>query len=154
MTDDDVRDWWRRWGGKFHGPNVEHGTMEEAKLLPLLRYILTGFEPPEPQYPSAGVGHEQLWGWFSLSRASFCIMPRAFMHAMPDLWQRRMAALMREWDDTWNWGDDIDGCRAQATKGGRLTKMPDYIINYRHPERARIESMKRKPSVPADGSMT
>jgi hypothetical protein len=39
-TDDDLREWWLAQGGKFHGPNVETGTMPEAKLLPTLRRLL------------------------------------------------------------------------------------------------------------------
>lgn len=39
-TDDELRKWWRARGGAFHGPNVEHGTMPEAQLLPLLRSLL------------------------------------------------------------------------------------------------------------------
>lgn len=36
-ADDIQRDFWRTKGGEFHGPNVETGSMPEAKLLPLLR---------------------------------------------------------------------------------------------------------------------
>lgn len=32
----EIRAKWREAGGKFHGPHVETGTMEEAKLLPFL----------------------------------------------------------------------------------------------------------------------
>lgn len=39
MTDDELRALWREAGGDFHGPNVETGTMPEAKLLPLLRRL-------------------------------------------------------------------------------------------------------------------
>lgn len=39
---DEVLRWlWREMGGSFHGPNVEHGIMPEAKLLPLLRQLLS-----------------------------------------------------------------------------------------------------------------
>jgi hypothetical protein len=34
-----LRALWRAHGGKFHGPNVETGTMPEAKLMPLLRQL-------------------------------------------------------------------------------------------------------------------
>jgi hypothetical protein len=46
-TDGCLREYWRRMGGKFHGPNVETGTMPEAKLLPMLQYLLckAGLEP-------------------------------------------------------------------------------------------------------------
>lgn len=93
-------------------------------------------------YPT---GYDDLWLWFALSRSSFCVMPRAFMHAMPDEWQRDMARLLNEWDDTWRWPDDFDGCRVQVKKGSRLTKTPDWLINYRHPDMQFIESLRRKP---------
>lgn len=31
---------WRRLGGSFYGPNVEHGSMPEAKLLQFVRQYL------------------------------------------------------------------------------------------------------------------
>lgn len=39
-SDDRLRAFWIKNGGKFHGPNVETGTMTEAKLLPFLRLLL------------------------------------------------------------------------------------------------------------------
>lgn len=47
-NDDFLRRYWRINGGDFHGPNVETGTMPEAKLLPLLRTLLDMGSPPEP----------------------------------------------------------------------------------------------------------
>ena len=41
MTDNGLRDVWRNAGGQFHGPNIETGTMPEAKLLPFLRWLLS-----------------------------------------------------------------------------------------------------------------
>lgn len=41
ISDDELREVWRSNGGDFHGPNVETGTMEEAKLLPMLRNIVS-----------------------------------------------------------------------------------------------------------------
>lgn len=40
VTDDDLRTWWRRYGGDFHGPRVEQAYMEEAKLFGLLRAMI------------------------------------------------------------------------------------------------------------------
>lgn len=39
ITNEKLRKFWRAMGGEFHGPNVETGTMPEAKLLPLLRVL-------------------------------------------------------------------------------------------------------------------
>jgi hypothetical protein len=41
ISDDALRQRWRDAGGGFHGPNVEHGDMPEAKLLPFLRSLVT-----------------------------------------------------------------------------------------------------------------
>jgi hypothetical protein len=38
--------------------------------------------------------------WFGLSHASFCVMPRVFMEAMPAEWQEKMAELLFQYDDT------------------------------------------------------
>lgn len=40
IDDDSLRAFWRKNGGEFHGPIVEHGSIPEAKLLPLLRSLL------------------------------------------------------------------------------------------------------------------
>lgn len=36
-TDEQLRDYWVRNGGEFHGPHVETGSMPESTLLPILR---------------------------------------------------------------------------------------------------------------------
>ena len=90
-------------------------------------------------------GHDALWLWFGLSRAGYCTMPRVLMHAMPDEWQGKMATLMEEWDKTWDWQSERDGfdsCRAQTMLDGRLVAAPDWLTNYRHPDRERIEAMR------------
>lgn len=42
VTDAQLRDLWRKAGGDFHGPNIEHGIMSERKLLPFLRMLIEG----------------------------------------------------------------------------------------------------------------
>lgn len=39
-SDEQLRRVWREAGGRFHGPNIETGTMPESKLLPFLRSML------------------------------------------------------------------------------------------------------------------
>jgi hypothetical protein len=39
-TDDELRALWRANGGEFHGPHVEHGSIEEQALFKLLRKLL------------------------------------------------------------------------------------------------------------------
>lgn len=40
MTDHELRDFWRKAGGNFHGPYIETGTMPESQLLPFLRSLV------------------------------------------------------------------------------------------------------------------
>jgi hypothetical protein len=58
--DDQLRKLWTTAGGRFHGPNVETGTMPEALLLPFLRRLLGGnvvyiapTPAPKPKVPVA-----------------------------------------------------------------------------------------------------
>lgn len=41
--------------------------------------------------------------WFELSYAQFLTVPRLVMESMPLEWQRKMAALLQEMDDTFDW---------------------------------------------------
>lgn len=90
----------------------------------------------------ARVGHDALWLWFGLSRASWLTMPRTLMHAMPDDWQMRMAQLCAEWDDHWSFPDDCPDARVMAVDGNRFTKWPDELLNYRHPSKGIIDRYK------------
>lgn len=47
LSDEQLRTIWRKAGGSFHGPIVEHGSIEEAKLLPFLRRLVS-FTPLTP----------------------------------------------------------------------------------------------------------
>lgn len=86
-------------------------------------------------------GYERLWGWFSLSRASFLTLPRVMMHEMPDDWQWKMAALLEEWDNTWD-SYDLPSPSVIAKKEGKFTKWPDWLLNYRHPDRGEVEKLR------------
>lgn len=88
-------------------------------------------------------GRDRLWGWFSLSYASFLTLPRVLMHEMPDDWQGKMVDLLREYDEAFPNQPDI-GTRVQATRDGKLVKFPEWILNYRHPRYAEIEKLKKR----------
>lgn len=88
-------------------------------------------------------GHDRLWRWFGLSYASWLTMPRSMMHEMPDDWQDRMAQLCEEWDEAWD-SSEMPYPRVNAVGAdGRLRKWPDWLLNYRHPKRNLIASMRR-----------
>jgi len=41
--------------------------------------------------------------WFELSYAQFLTVPRLVMESMPQEWQEKMAVLLQEMDDTFDW---------------------------------------------------
>lgn len=93
-------------------------------------------------------GHEALWRYFGLSRASFLTMSRAFMHEMPDEWQAKMAELLHQWDDAWDYTKlpnhlKVD-LEVRAKRNGRLVELPEDLTNYRHPDSEVIRTWMKK----------
>lgn len=88
-------------------------------------------------------GYEALWNFFGLSYASWLTLPRVMMHEMPDDWQARMAVLLHEFDDIYNWPESIDRLTVSVKRGNKFAPMPAWLA-YRHPDIATIESFKRK----------
>lgn len=74
--------------------------------------------------------------WFGLSYAAFLVMPRVAMMQMPEEWQEKMAELLNQYDETIDTSAfGVKGCRVQALNGeGKLIKMPEELLNYRHPQ--------------------
>ena len=88
-------------------------------------------------------GYNRLWRWFSLSHASWLTLPRIMMHEMPDEWQDKMAALLEEWDETWD-SNDMPTPSVSAKKDGKYTRWPDWLLNYRHPNKQEIKKLRIK----------
>lgn len=80
--------------------------------------------------------------WFGLSHASFLVLPRVLMEAMPRKWQNRMADLLNEYDETFPNQPDI-GTQVQITHDGKLIKTPEWLINYRRPDYRMIDSLQK-----------
>jgi hypothetical protein len=40
ISDEEIREMWRRAGGAFHGPHVEQAYMEKQKFLAFMRQLL------------------------------------------------------------------------------------------------------------------
>lgn len=87
-------------------------------------------------------GHDRLWNWFGMSYASWLTMPRVMMHAMPEDWQDRMAALCEEWDEAWD-SSEMPSPHVMAKREGKFAKWPEWLLNYRHPNRKEIERLMR-----------
>ena len=84
--------------------------------------------------------------WFGLSYASFLVLPRVGMQAMPNEWQEKMAELLNEYTDTIDTSAfGVKGCTVMAKDGdGKFMKMPEDLLNYRHPSRETIEILLNK----------
>ncbi|MDT1068352.1 hypothetical protein [Providencia stuartii] len=87
----------------------------------------------------------ELWDWFGLSYASFLVIPRVLMHEMPAEWQDKMAVLLHEYDETFDTSSVVNSVSVVGRDSdGKLIKLPEYILNYRHPDREEIERLKAK----------
>lgn len=78
--------------------------------------------------------------WFELSYAQFLTVPRVVMESMPLKWQRQMAMLLSEMDETFDWRpkDGRYWVRLRDDQG-RFAK-PD-LCEYRH---ANIEHLRKE----------
>lgn len=88
-------------------------------------------------------GYDKLWA--EMSYLGWLTMPRVLMHEMPDEWQSKMAALIEEFDDHWEipkkyWAQTS----VSMKRNGKFIALPDWVCNYRHPDKAMFETWKRK----------
>lgn len=88
-------------------------------------------------------GYGKLWNWFGLSYASWLTIPRVMMHEMSDEWQSKMADLMQEFTDTWD-TSDLPNPIVSAREGNKFTSWPDWLLNYRHPVKTKLNAMKKE----------
>ena len=84
-----------------------------------------------------GEGYDKLWTWFGLSRASWLTLPRVLMHEMPDQWQADMARLLTEFDEAFP-----NAPAAQTQVRARRGSLPEWLTNYRHPQRSEIDAAR------------
>jgi hypothetical protein len=98
-------------------------------------------------------GSDRLWTWFSLSYASWLTMPRVMMHAMPQDWQDRMAALCEEWDAAWD-SSEMPEPHVVAKRDGKFAKWPAWLLNYRYPDAKQIARLRidaARGALPGEG---
>jgi hypothetical protein len=78
------------------------------------------------------VAESPVHAWFALSYASYLVLPRSVMQAMPADWQERAVALMEQVEERFG---DLYGANEYCVKlrgeNGRF--VPDPLANYRHP---------------------
>ena len=83
--------------------------------------------------------------WFELSYAQFLTIPRLVMEAMPLEWQQKMAGLLKEMDDTFDWRPKEGRYWVRLKDGhGRFSEAP--LADYRH---GTVEHLRKK--LPANG---
>lgn len=107
--------------------------------------VLIKGEPKASAGLAARGSSSALQCWFELSYASWLTLPRVLMEAMPVEWQDRMAALLNEYREAFPNQPDI-GTRVQVTRDGKLIPTPDWLINYRRPNRAEIDELRARPT--------
>lgn len=88
-------------------------------------------------------GHDKLWQLFGLSYARFVVLPRVLMHAMPDDWQERMVQLLQEYHDHYDVEGVPDLYVSARAKNNRWIRLPNWLVNYRHPDQAAICKITR-----------
>lgn len=86
-------------------------------------------------------------GWFGLSYASWLTMPRVLMQQMPPKWQEKMVDLLDEFNNEFpEWAKDVDQVHVTARKGGKFSKIPEWLNDYRHPDKIKILMARGKKS--------
>lgn len=90
----------------------------------------------------------ELWDWFGLSYASFLVLPRVLMHEMPVEWQDKMAALLHEYEETFDASSVCHSVVVSAKdENNRFMQMPEYILNYRRPDKSAIDALRMDPAI-------
>lgn len=80
---------------------------------------------------------------FGLSYASWLILPRVVLEAMPTNWQKKLVDLVRELDDAYEWHPGYD-MFVQFRNRGKIMTIPEHFNNYRRPDIAWLSGVKRE----------
>jgi hypothetical protein len=64
------------------------------------------------------------------------------MHEMPDEWQEKMAALLEQYDDAYDFTNMEIGTQVSGKRDGRFCRLPRWLSNYRHPDSKAISELK------------
>jgi len=81
--------------------------------------------------PDCPIASSPIAYYFELSRASFLTVPRLVMESMPIEWQRDMAELLNQLDETFDWRPSEGRYWVKLRdNSGRFTEAP--LADYRH----------------------
>ena len=78
--------------------------------------------------------------WFSLTYASYLVIPRILMQEMPEEWQKKMVELLDEAQDTWEHDDNYTVYLRDKT--GKFKKDPLRL--YRHADWNAVNEARKK----------
>ena len=96
---------------------------------------------PQTRIEELAESHDPLNAWFELTYAQFLTVPRLVLQSMPLEWQRRMAVLLQEMDDTFDWRPEEGRYWVQLRDGhGQFQDAP--LNNYRH---GSCEHLRKEP---------
>ena len=79
--------------------------------------------------------------YFGLTYARWLTLPRVLMEAMPEEWKRSIATLLNQYDDAYP-NQPSYGTTVRVTVDGKIVRTPEWLINYRHPDRAMINQVR------------
>nr|DAV90199.1 MAG TPA: SlyX-like protein [Bacteriophage sp.] len=79
--------------------------------------------------------------YFGLTYASWLTLPRVLMEAMPEEWKRSMATLLNQYDDAYP-NQPSYGTTVRVTVDGKMVRTPEWLVNYRHPDRSMINRVR------------
>ena len=79
--------------------------------------------------------------YFGLTYASWLTLPRVLMEAMPEEWKRSVAILLNQYDDAYP-NQPSYGTTVRVTVDGKIVRTPEWLINYRHPDRVMINQVR------------
>lgn len=88
-------------------------------------------------------GRDELSRWFCLSYASWLAFPRVLLEALPQHLSLQLAQLLDKISEEFN-TEDLPSATVQARDRNKFTKWPDWVLNYRRPDRAEIERRRKK----------
>ena len=94
--------------------------------------------------------HEHVSYWFGLSYANYYVMPRVILEAMPNEWQEQWVKLVNQIDETFDLSGMVTRYEVRV-RGERGRYEPDPLNEYRHPDKAFIDSLRRKPNQECEG---
>ena len=81
---------------------------------------------------------------FGLSHASWFIVPRVVLEAMPIDWQQRFIDLIDQLNEKYDWEPDLIISVNFRDANGRFYEIPECFNNYRRPDRKWLMSLNPK----------